>query len=526
MDDVSIDYSWFPFLAVAAAAVLLSLRIRRALTAADEPGANANLPPGPWNLPVIGGLHHLAAGGAAPPHRALHRLSRRHGPVMLLRVGEVATVVVSSPEAAAEVLRARDPAFASRPVGSPTQDVVGRGGTSLIFAPHGEYWRQLRKVCVHELLSATQVRRVERIRRDEVARLVQSIIAAAASPPAAVVDLGQALTELSNNIVARAAFGGKCRRQEQQEYLRELGVMAKLAGGFSLPDLFPSSRLVRWLSGAVRDMTRSRDRVQRIVGGIIRERREKRRSASSAVGEGAVAGGGEEDEDLLDVLQRLQEEDSLPFPLTEEIIGTVVSDMFGAATDTTATTLEWAMAELIRNPQAMAKAKLEARHKLGREEGDHDGDLRYIQMVIKETLRLHPAAPLILRSNLQEDCRVMGYDIPKGSTVMVNILSLARDPRYWDDAEEFIPERFESSEKDWTHLEFVPFGAGRRQCPGALFATTTIELTLANLLCHFDWTLPGGADPKKLDMGEAFGITVRRRSSLCLLPALRVPPTH
>ncbi|TVU46512.1 hypothetical protein EJB05_06053, partial [Eragrostis curvula] len=327
MDDVSIDYSWFPFLAVAAATVLLSLLIRRALTAADEPGANANLPPGPWNLPVIGGLHHLAAGGAAPPHRALHRLSRRHGPLMLLRVGEVATVVVSSPEAAAEVLRARDPAFASRPVGSPTQDVVGRGGTSLIFAPHGEYWRQLRKVCVHELLSATQVRRVERIRRDEVARLVQSIVAAAAagSPSPPVVDLGRALTELSNNIVARAAFGGKCRRQEQQEYLRELGVMAKLAGGFSLPDLFPSSRLVRWLSGAVRDMTRSRDRVQRIVGGIIRERREKRRSASSAVGEGAVAGGGEEDEDLLDVLQRLQEEDSLPFPLTEEIIGTVVS---------------------------------------------------------------------------------------------------------------------------------------------------------------------------------------------------------
>lgn len=198
--------------------------------------------------------------------------------------------------------------------------------------------------------------------------------------------------------------------------------------------------------------------------------------------------------------------------------------MFGAATDTTATTLEWAIAELIRNPQSMERARLEVRQKLGQERDTSAdiGNFRYLQMVIKETLRLHPAAPLILRAS-QDNCPVMGYNIPKGISVYINIFALARDPRYWDNAEEFNPERFEDSQTDWTHLEFIPFGAGRRQCPGALFATKNIELTLANLLYHFDWTLPNGADPKTLDMGEVFGITVRRRSNLCLLASLHGP---
>ncbi|CAN6300480.1 unnamed protein product [Urochloa humidicola] len=286
--------------------------------------------------------------------------------------------------------------------------------------------------------------------------------------------------------------------------------------------MFPSSRLARWLSAAARDLRRSHARVERIIAGIVQERMEKRIECASPGGGADV-----EDEDLLDVLLRLKEEGSLTFPLTTEIIGAVISDIFGAATDTTATTIEWAMAELIRNPQAMSRATSEVRHKLGQGRvtvTDADlGDLCYLRMVIKETLRLHPAAPLILRAS-QENCQIMGYDIPRGSSVFINAFAVARDPRHWDDAEEFRPERFESSKLDykWTDFEFIPFGAGRRQCPGALFATTTIELTLANLLYHFDWALPDGADPKTLDMSEVFGITVRRRSNLRMLASLHL----
>ncbi|XP_047070890.1 zealexin A1 synthase-like [Lolium rigidum] len=498
-----------------ATTILLWFVLRQALGGGKDTGAKH--PPGPWNLPIIGSLHHLVIGTRLPPHRALLRLSRRHGPLMLVRLGEVPKVIVSSPEAAMEVLKTNDLTFATRPSG-PTMDIVSSGGRGLVFAPYGEHWRQMRKVCVVEVLSARQVRRIESIKQDEVARLLESVAAASAASPAASVDVGERLARLTNNVIARAAFGGECRQQEA--YLRELARMSTLVGGFSLVDLFPSSRLVRWLSSAAGNVRRSHARVQRILGDIIRERQEKKPNADSA------ATAARDDEDLLDVLLRLHKEDALSFSLTPAIISAVIFDIFGAATDTTAATIEWAMAELIRNPHAMARAKLEVRQRLG---VHHQrsvvtsadlSDLHYLRMVIKETLRLHPPGPMIHRA-CQEDCQVMGYDIPKGTAVMINAFAVGRDPAHWgEDAVEFRPERFEEmgTEYGWQgpQMEFIPFGAGRRQCPGALLATTTIELVLANLLHYFDWAIPGGAAPETLDMGEVFGIIVRTRSSLFL----------
>ncbi|CAM0883738.1 unnamed protein product [Alopecurus aequalis] len=507
--------SYGSFGLIALATVFFSLILRKALLGGKHTGAN--LPPGPWNLPVIGSIHHLASTKLA--HRALLSLSRQHGPLMLLRLGEVPTVIVSTPEAAMEVLKTNDLTFSTRPSG-PTVDVVSSGGKGLIFTPYGEHWRQMRKVCVMEVLSARQVRRLESIKQDEVAHLVESVAAAASS--AAVFDLGNAFAELSSNLIARAAFGGKCPQQEL--FLREFNAITLLLGGFSVVDLFPSSRLVRWLSSSARGVKRSHARVQRILAEIIVERENKSPS-------GAGAGAARDDEDLLDVLIRLRKEDTLDFPLTSENIAAVIFDIFGAATDTTASTLEWAMAELIRNPHVMARAKLEVRQTLGQGRSTITsadlGDLHYLRMVIKETLRLYPVAAMILRAS-QNDCRVMGYDIPKGTHVTVNAFAVNRDPGHWgEDADEFKPERFEESDgveyKQGTQMEFIPFGAGRRQCPGYLFATTTIELVLANLLYRFDWELPGGAGPETLDMSEKFGMILRPSSSLCLQPTTHLP---
>jgi cytochrome P450 len=153
-------------------------------------------------------------------------------------------------------------------------------------------------------------------------------------------------------------------------------------------------------------------------------------------------------------------------------------------------------------------------------------------MVIKETLRLHPAAALIHRASLQ-NCEVMGYAIPKGTHVTINAFAVGRDPAHWgEDAEEFRPERFEETGatsveyKQGAQMEFIPFGAGRRQCPGALFATNTIELVLANLLYHFDWAIPAGAGPETLDMSEVFGIILHAKSSLCLEAVRSLPSTE
>ncbi|KAM3393385.1 hypothetical protein ACQJBY_014201 [Aegilops geniculata] len=504
------------FCMVAIATILMSLILRQVLGGKHT---GAKLPPGPWNLPVIGSLHHLV-GTKLPPHRAFLRLARRHGPLMLLRLGEVPIVIVSTPEAAMEVFKTNDLAFATRP-SSPTVDIISCGGKGFALAPYGNHWRQMRKICIMELLSARQVRRIDSIKQAEVTHLMESVATASSASSSAIIDIGKELSRLTNNIIARAAFGGKCRQQEV--YLRELAVLASLVGGFSLVELYPSSRLVRWLTGDSRDVRRSNARIQRILADIIQERKKKKQHNASAAA--AAIATPNEDEDLLDVLLRLHEEDTRNFPLTSETVGAIIFEIFGAATDTTASTLEWAMAELIRNPHVMARAKLELQQRLGHHRrstvtsADLDG-LHYLRMVIKETLRLHPAVSLIHRAAM-EDCQVMGYHIPKGTSVMINAFAVGTDPTHWgEDAVEFRPERFEEMSveyfKQGPQMEFIPFGAGRRQCPGALFASTTMELVLANLLYHFDWAIPGGAGPETLDMGEVFGIVVQTRSSLRL----------
>lgn len=500
------------FVALATVLGLWFLNLTASSGSDDKSKPDKRLPPGPWTLPIIGSLHHVVS---LLPHRTMMKLSRRHGPLMFLRLGEVPTVVVSSAAAAALVMKTKDLTFATRPR-SVTQDIVGCGGRGIVFSPYGDHWRQMRKVCIVELLSAKQVKRIESIREAEVAHLVRSVAASAAR--GAVVNLSEKVASFANDIIARVVFGGKCARQG--EYLRELDEVIALLGGFCLVDLFPSSRLVRSLTTAERNMRRSYGRIQRIIAEIIEERKAARAA------EGASSN---DDEDLLDVLLRLQEDDSLTFPLTSETIGAVIFDIFGAASETSATTLEWAMSELMKNPKAMAKAQLEVRKVLGQERAavtNADlGELHYMRMVIKEVFRLHPPAPLLIPRESREDCEIMGYDIPKATNIFINAFAISRDPRYWDNPEEFKPERFENSSVDYKgqHFEFIPFGAGRRQCPGMLFGTSTVDIALANLLCHFDWVLPDGGSPESLDMSEKFGITVTRRSDLQLTAIPHVP---
>nr|CAB3445874.1 unnamed protein product [Digitaria exilis] len=248
---------------------------------------------------------------------------------------------------------------------------------------------------------------------------------------------------------------------------------------------------------------------------------EQRRAAD---GDGAV-----EEEDLVDVLLRIKKEGGLEVPLTMGMIKAVILDLFGAGSETSANTLQWAMSELVRNPMVMKKAQAEVPEKLkGKPTVTEDDlpDLRYTKLIIKETLRLHPVVPLLLPRECHESCKIMGYDVPKGATVFINVWAINRDPRYWDNAMAFKPERFEPGMVDFkgTDFEYTPFGAGRRMCPGMAFAQASMELVLAALLYHFDWELPGETPPSELDMSEEMGLTVRRKHDLYLRPVVRVPP--
>jgi cytochrome P450 len=172
----------------------------------------------------------------------------------------------------------------------------------------------------------------------------------------------------------------------------------------------------------------------------------------------------------------------------------------------------------------MQRAQAELRDVLqGRPTVEEDdlANLCYLKLVIKETLRMYPVVALLMRE-CRESCKVMGYDVPKGTTVFVNTWAIGRDPKYWVDAGVFKPERFESGTVDYkgTDFEFIPFGAGRRMCPGITFAQASVELVLASLLYHFDWELPLGAE---LDMTEEMGLTIGMKKGLYLRPVIRVP---
>ncbi|RRT63559.1 hypothetical protein B296_00042606 [Ensete ventricosum] len=457
---------------------------------------NARLPPGPFKLPLIGSLHHVLG---RLPHRTLAALSEKFGAVMLLKLGEVPTLVVSSPEAAAEIMKTQDVSFASRPMISSIR-IMGYGDKSPAFAPYGSYWREVRKMSILELLSVRRVQSFRSIREEEVLNFVRSMDASSNS--GSTVNLSSKFLLLTNDIAARAILGRKCKYQKQ--FLQVTNQGLEESGGFSLADLFPSSSLVSLLSGMSLKLPRLHREMDAILSSIIQEHREGNSTEQA-------------EEDLVDVLLKVQREGSLPFAFTDEAVKAVVLVTF---------------LTLISQIRAMKRVQEEVRETVGgkgRVREEDINEMNYLRMIIKETMRLHPPLPLLLPRECQEPREILGYQIPEKTRVLVNVWALGRDPRHWDDAAEFKPERFDrgSSTVDFkgTNFEFIPFGAGRRMCPGIAFGMASVELPLACLLYHFDWELPArdGGKPGELDMAENFSLTCRRRSELSLRAIPRNP---
>ncbi|KAJ1265172.1 hypothetical protein BS78_08G059300 [Paspalum vaginatum] len=458
------------------------------------------LPPGPWQLPIIGSLHHLLG---ALPHRSLRRLSWRYGPLMFLKLGEVPVLVVSSREAAKEVMKTHDMVFATRPQTAVIKTLT-KQGQAIALTPYGDHWRQLRKICVQELLSAGRVRSFRPVREEEAARLVEAVSSASGK----LVNLSELIVAYVADTAVHAIMGR--RLKDRDAFLRYIDEAIRLASGISLADLFPSSWLAGALSLKVHKAEAYREGLFEFLDVVISEHMERRRKSHGKVVQ----------EDLIDVLLRIQSQSS-SHRLTMGTIKAVIFDLFSAGTETAASTQQWAMAELMRNPEVMARAQAEVRGAfMRRRKVEEEGlsELSYLHWVIKETLRLHTPGPLLIPRECQETCMVLGYDVPKGSTVLVNAWAISRDPRCWDEPEKFKPERFASDTRDFrgNDFDFTPFGAGRRICPGMSFGLANVELALANLLLHFDWNLPDGIRPHELDMTEAMGITARRKGDLWL----------
>ncbi|KAJ3694859.1 hypothetical protein LUZ60_000236 [Juncus effusus] len=209
--------------------------------------------------------------------------------------------------------------------------------------------------------------------------------------------------------------------------------------------------------------------------------------------------------------------------LTMENIKAFIMDMFVAGTDTTSLTMEWTLSELINHPHVLQKAAQEIDTIVGKERLVNETDisqLPYLQAIIKETLRLHPTGPIIARL-CTENCTVNNYTVTAGTTLFVNVWALGRDPECWENSSEFCPERFMGQEMDvrGQQYQFLPFGTGRRICPGITLAMLVVQTTIGVMIQCFDWKMKDGG---LADMAEGAGMTLSRAKPLLCVPVPRV----
>ncbi|KAL4566476.1 hypothetical protein LXL04_030591 [Taraxacum kok-saghyz] len=486
--------------------ILLNLRTRK----------SNRLPPGPTPWPIVGNLPHLGA----MPHHSLAALATRYGPLMHLRLGFVDVVVAASASVAAQFLKAHDANFASRPPNSGAQHIA-YNYQDLVFAPYGPRWRMLRKICSVHLFSAKSLDDFRYVRQEEVAILTRALVGDGKS----AVKLGQLLNVCTTNALARVMLGrrvfgdgsggGDAKADEFKDMVVEMMV---LAGEFNLGDFIP---VLDWfdLQGITKKMKNLHARFDSFLNTILEEHRTGSGGASGHV-------------DLLSTLISLKDDaDGEGGKLTDIEIKALLLNLFAAGTDTSSSTVEWAIAELIRHPQLLKQAQKEMDTVVGPDRLITESDLTqlpFLQAIVKETFRLHPSTPLSLPRIASESCEINGYTIPKGSTLLVNVWAIARDPKMWTDPLEFRPTRFlpggEKPNVDvkGNDFEVIPFGAGRRICAGMSLGLRMVQLLTGTLVQAFDWELANGLQPEKLNMEEAYGLTLQRNVPLMVHPRPRL----
>lgn len=423
---------------------------------------------------------------------------------MFLQLGSIPTLVVSSAEIAREIFKNHDSVFSGRPqLHAPMR--LGYG-SAVSFAPYGEYWREMRKIMILELLSAKRVQSFHAVRLEQVKQLLQSI---SLSP--GPVNLTELTLLLSNNVVCQVALGKRDKgRAHNASKLHELlKETQEMLGGFFISDYFPGLGRLNKFSGLENRLEKNFKEMDILYDQVIKEH------VNDSERKGA------EHEDVVDVLLQLQKDQNQAIAISDDQVKGVLVDIFVAGTDTASATMIWAMSELIRNPKAMKRVQEEVREVVMGKEMVQENDLSrllYLKSVVKEALRIHPPAPLLVPRETTEDCIIKGFEIPAKTRVLINAKSIAMDPTCWENPDEFLPERFLDSPIDFKgqHFEMLPFGAGRRGCPGMNFAMPLVELALANILFRFDWELPLGLTIEDLDMEEAVGITMHKKTHLWL----------
>nr|VDC91217.1 unnamed protein product [Brassica oleracea] len=378
-------------------------------------GKKSNAPKSPPRFPLIGNLHQLGR----HPHRSLCSLSHRYGPLMLLHFGRVPVLVVSSADAARDVLKTHDRVFASRPWTKITEKLL-YNGRDVASVPYGEYWRQMKSVCVVHLLSNKMVRSFRDVREEEISLMIENIRKSSSLP----LNLSKLLSSLTNDVICRVALGKKYGCETDFKELTE-----------SVGTYVPWLAWIDWIRGLDSQLKKTGNDFDEFLEKVLDDHVDGDRDGT----------------DFVDVLLTIQRDKSVGFQLDRLSIKAIISDVFVGATDTSYTLMEWVMTELLRHRECLNKLQEEVRTICkGRSSVLEEDiqDMKYLKAVIKETLRLHPPLPLMAPHESTHDVRLREYDIPAGTQ----------------------------------DFELIPFGAGRRICPAISFAVVLNEVVLATLV--------------------------------------------
>lgn len=467
---------------------------------------SAKLPPGPRGWPIVGNLFDLGS----LPHRSLEALRKEYGPVVWLDLGFLKTMVLLSAGAAEEFFKNHDLSFVDRFSNESTRS-HDYYTVSMAFGAYNTYWRTLRRICTSELFANKKINDTMSIRQkcvDELLLWIEHELEKGAGSKIVVRDfVFPALFNMIGNLTLSRNL-----MDPQSEFSSEFGTaLAGFAESVARPNI---SDLLPWLrrldlQGIRKTMDRSLAKATEIISTYVKERvmeRQQKQELSS------------EPKDFLDVLLDYRGTGKAgPAKLSEFQVTIFLMEMFLGGTESTNSTIEWAICELLQNPDQMKKINAELALVVGAnkklQESDID-NLPYLHAIVEETLRLHPPVPLLIPRKAVEDTNFMGYSIPKNTLVMVNYWAIGRDEDSWEDALSFKPERFLDSNVNYKghSYEFIPFGSGRRMCPGLPLAHRMVHLIVGSLLHHFEWERCD--DGQIIDMRETLGTGARKMEVL------------
>ncbi|EXC34114.1 (S)-N-methylcoclaurine 3'-hydroxylase isozyme 1 [Morus notabilis] len=471
------------------------------------------LPPGPFPWPILGNIPHLKK---EPLYVTLAGFAKTYGSDLIsIKLGSQILIVGSSPAAAMEILKTHDRNLSARyvphiiPAKNPELNNFSLGWTFEC----NDSWRNMRALCRAELFSVKALQSQASIREKKIMEMLEFIGKMEGKAMKFRDIIFASIFNMMSNIMVSRDF---LNLELEYESVNGQGICAfwrelfGLGGIPNISDMYP-------MLGPL-DLQKLRKKSMEMFGkvcelwdDIVKERKKMRKSYYKDASP----------RPQLDFLDAMLENGYPDFQ-----INILLLELFSAGTDSSSTTVEWLMAELVRNPKCMKILREELEREIGSQEMVMECDLpklKYLECCLKEPLRLPPPAPLPIPHRAAETCQVMNYTVPKNSEILVNVWAIGRDPNHWEDPLEFKPERFLNSSLDFkgTNFEYLPFGAGRRICPGQPLASKQVPLIVASLVHSFDWSLPNGKDPKELDMAEKYDINMLKKEPLLVVPKVR-----